>query len=321
MAKKVWQLAPNDEVMQPGDASGGGEGYTVTVKGHVIEGMEGRGNVNINGFNVKASTNDQERLEINEVMVASELTFHGQEYLHVPNQAVYGAVFVNGVNASNQVFKLTQDTTVDLYYMTCFAKNMLVSLADGTLKTVQDITYDDDLLVWNFDEGKLDSAKPTWVKRSDYTFYYWKTDLASGKTIKTCGQFGHRFFDLESNRWVYASEIEGKTVYTLDGEDTVVTSKRIENERVDFYNIITKGHINLFGNGILLGCSLENYLYPVNDMKFVKDNRLLRPYSEFSDDVPEWWFNDCRYAESSASREYLVKYYKQRKPIALPREG
>ena len=50
-------------------------------------------------------------------------------------------------------------------------------------------------------------------------------------------------------------------------------------------------------------------------MKFIKDNRALRAYSEFEGEVPEWWYIDCRYAESNANKDYLVKYCKDRLPI------
>lgn len=69
----------------------------------------------------------------------------------------------------------------------------------------------------------------------------------------------------------------------------------------------------------MLGCSLENKLYPVENMRFVKDNRALRPYYEFEGEVPEWWYNECRYAESNANKDYLVKYCKDRLPIMLPK--
>jgi hypothetical protein len=40
---------------------------------------------------------------------------------------------------------------------------------------------------------------------------------------------------------------------------------------VDYYNVITDYHINLFANGILTSCRLNN-IYPIKNMKFVKSN-------------------------------------------------
>lgn len=299
------------------DAGGGGSsGYTVTVIAHDVEGDAGGGKVTVGGFSVAIDGVDE--LKANNHPCPQPLVLHGIEYIDVPLQAASGLVYFNGTEKNNQFVQLDSDTTVDLYVLVCIAGGTLVPIANGTTKAIEDITYDDDLLVWDFDEGKLSSAKPAWIKKADYVFYSWETKLASGKSIKTCGQHGHRFFDLGTNTWVYADEISGKTIYTIDGADKVVSSERTDG-KVNFYNIITKGHINHFGNGILLGCSLENKLYPVEDMRFVKDNRALRPYSEFAGDVPEWWYNECRYAESTANRDYLVKYCKDRLPIMLPK--
>lgn len=302
------------------DAGGGGgdNGYTVTVNIHRSEGNWQAGNVKIGGINITI----QDSTDRNTLLFDGLQTTQGQKKFYSQSYIIIGnntepCVYVDGVAKNNTVVELSADATVDMYNLVCIAGGTLVSLSNGTTKPIEEVTYEDELLVWNFDECKLDSAKPTWIKRADYIFFHWKTDLTSGKSINTCGQWGHRFFDLTSNTWVYASDIEGKTIYTLDGADEVVSSKRIEGGKVYFYNIITKKHINLFCNDILTGCSLENKLYPVEGMKFVKDNRVLRPYSEFENDVPEYWFNDCRYAESNATREYLVEYYNRRKSLAL----
>ena len=103
---------------------------------------------------------------------------HGIEYIDVPVQAYSGLVYFNGVEKNNQFVQLTGDTTVDLYLLVCIAGGTLVPLADGTTKAIEDITYDDELLVWDFDEGKLSSAKPAWVKKADYVYYSWETKLA-----------------------------------------------------------------------------------------------------------------------------------------------
>ena len=293
---------------------GGGSGYTVTIIPHSMDGDPHESQIKIGGFGIKTNSVGLST-ETNHAL-PSPAVFHRIEYVDVPSD--YDEAYFNGVRKANQFVQLTGDTTIDLYFLACIAGGTLIPLADGTSKPIEEITYEDELIVWDFDEGRLGSAKPAWIKRADDVYYSWETKLASGKSIKTCGQHGHRFFDLGTNTWVYADQISGRTVYTLDGDDEVISSERIDG-KVNFFNIITKGNINHFGNGILLGCSLENYLYPVQDMRFVKDNRALRPYSEFAGEVPEWWYNDCRYAESTASRDYLVKYCQDRLPIMLPR--
>ena len=52
-------------------------------------------------------------------------------------------------------------------------------------------------------------------------------------------------------------------------------------------------------------------------MKFMKDERKLRDFSEFESEVPEAWFNACRYAESALSKKYLCSYCRQRLASSL----
>jgi len=39
-------------------------------------------------------------------------------------------------------------------------------MRDRSYKQIEDITYDDDLLVWDFDESKFNSAKPCRIMKS-----------------------------------------------------------------------------------------------------------------------------------------------------------
>ena len=89
-------------------------------------------------------------------------------------------------------------------------------------------------------------------------------------------------------------------------------SSSLVKEEVDMYNLMTDKHINCFANGVLAGCSLCKNLHRIENLKFVKEQNNLRKYDEFEGEVPQWWFNAARYAESSSSHEMLVKYYSDR---------
>lgn len=202
---------------------------------------------------------------------------------------------------------------VNLYGSPCFLKGTKITLADMTQKNVEDITYDDDLLVWNFDEGKLDSAKPLWIMKPHVTYHYWKNTFESGNEIYTTGvEAGHRFFDIESNTFKYNTEMVGNRTFKQDlTTDKLLTSERIEGV-CEYYNLVTDRHINCFANGILASCSLNN-IYPIEDMKFIKDGRAPRTINDFN--VSQNWFDGCRYAEQPLTIEYLNEYYNCRKNI------
>ena len=50
----------------------------------------------------------------------------------------------------------------------CVLAGTLITLANGTKKKVEDLSYEDDLLVWDFDNGCMASAKPLWLQKKQY---------------------------------------------------------------------------------------------------------------------------------------------------------
>lgn len=160
-------------------------------------------------------------------------------------------------------------------YFSCFIKDTNIILANKTNKKIQDITYDDELLVWNFDEGKYDSAKPLWIKKTETTTWYYKLTFSDGTVLNVTGDYpkAHSLYSVDDSKFTHANELVGKKVYTLNGIQTLEKCEEIHKE-VDFYNIITDYHMNLFAEGILTSTSLNN-LYPIEKMTFIKEDREL----------------------------------------------
>lgn len=155
----------------------------------------------------------------------------------------------------------------------CFIKDTNIILADKTNKKIQDITYDDELLVWNFDDGKYDSAKPLWIKKTETTNWYYKLTFSDRTILKVTGAYpeAHSLYSVDDGKFVHANNLVNKKVYTLNGVQTLDSCEEI-HEDIEFYNIITDYHMNLFANNVLTSTSLNN-LYPIRDMMFIKDNR------------------------------------------------
>lgn len=171
---------------------------------------------------------------------------------------------------------------IDYFYIqtakvVCYAKDTDISLCNGLTKKVQDINYNDELLVWNFDEGKFDKAKPLWIKKEEKTNNYYKVTLDNGITINLVGSNGkcHRLFNYDDMIFESATELVGKNVHTLNGIHKVVSVENIK-ETIEYYNIITNYHMNCFANGILTSCRFNN-LYPIKDMVFDKSNVNMEP--------------------------------------------
>ena len=129
------------------------------------------------------------------------------------------------------------------------------------------------MLVWNFDEGKYDSAKPLWIKKVQTTTWYYKLTFSDGTVLKVTGDYpkAHSLYSVDDGKFIHANELVGKKVYTLNGIQTLEKCEEIREE-VEFYNIITDYHMNLFAEGILTSTSLNN-LYPIEKMTFIKEDR------------------------------------------------
>lgn len=209
--------------------------------------------------------------------------------------------FSNGSQEATDTF-----TAQGSVYYYCFVKGTKISLADGTVKNVEDICYDDNLLVWDFDNARYASASPLWIKQPEKSLYYYKLTFESGRVLKVVGSDGnaHRLFSLDDNAFVYSTQLVGKRVYIENGIDTLKACERIEEE-VEFYNIITKYHMNLFAENVLTSCRYSN-LYPIKDMRYIREERDIIPYSAYS--VPREYYDGLRLGEQKISVSDTNKY-------------
>lgn len=209
---------------------------------------------------------------------------------------------------------LTGDVSVELSTM-CLLRGTAISLANGASKPIEYVTYDDELLVWDFDAGRRSSARPFWIKRAERTDHYWVNTFASGRVVLTTGTVaGHRFFDMETGRFEYNTRCVGHRIATQDGRDVLVSVEHVQGP-CEFYNLNTERHINCYANGVLASCRLNN-LYPVVDMRFdrrdASGDRHVR--DEFPG-VPCSWVSGGRFLEQPLPADELIAYAKEREVI------
>lgn len=201
----------------------------------------------------------------------------------------------------------------------CLAEGMLVTLANGTEKKIEDVNYGDSLLVWNFDEGKFDEAPPLWIKRAETINEYNLIEFSDGSFIKTVHD--HRIFNKEKGMFTYPMISEdapiGTTTFNVKGEEVILVNKSIVQEQVNYYNVITDKHMNLFTNGILTSCRYNN-IYPIVDMKFVKDDCALISQAEYN--LEEKYYEGLRLAEQIIPVEDTIAYVNRLKAHELETE-
>ena len=186
----------------------------------------------------------------------------------------------------------------------CFAKGTLVTLSDGSSKKIEDITFNDSLLVWNFDEGKFDFANPVWIMKPITTSDTFTCKFSDGSELTTAGKLGirktsHRIFNIEKGKFTYLVSDEDTPIgtHTFNDKDEIVTliSKEPNKVLTEIYNIVTFKHLNMFCNSLLTSIRLNN-IYPINNMKFVKDNRQIIPFNKFKG-ITEEYYNGFRLGE------------------------
>jgi hypothetical protein len=198
-----------------------------------------------------------------------------------------GAAFSNWFDVAVCVSSTTEpDSTTDYAtifsaypkqsasYWTCFIEGTLITLADGTKKPVEDITYNDDILCWDFYKGELTSAKPAWITTVHIANCYNLCKFSNEAEIGFVGMGGtegyHRIYNDEAKAFTHTGVVEtpiGTTTFAEDGTFPKLVKQQIVKKDVKFYNIGTEKHFNLFTNGILTSSRISN-MYAIKDMKY-----------------------------------------------------
>ena len=204
----------------------------------------------------------------------------------------------------------------------CFLKGTKILMSDGTTKNVEDITYDDVLTVWDFDEGKLGSAKVCWLTNPGYkNDHYYQLTFSDGSILRTTGlNSNHKVYNVDEKYFKGVDKTKvGDRIYSKNGIVTV-TDKQYFEEEVEYYNLITSKKINCFADGILTSDRYGN-MYPVDEfMKYVKTGRTIRPYSDYAAvGISEYWYDNLRIGEVdetiSQTLDYIHKCEKQMRPL------
>lgn len=203
---------------------------------------------------------------------------------------------IENVDNRNRIFKVTGDATISLRLL-CYIENTEITLADGNCKKVQDIAYNDQLLVWDFDNGCYASSYPLWIKEEEIALSYYHCIFENGTTLGLVGSNGncHAVFCLDDNCFEYANNCVGKMIMTENGATKLLSCEQ-KHEAVKFYNIITNHHINCYANGVLTSSKLNN-IYPIEKMKFVMEDRPIIPIEKFGD-IQEEFYHGLRLGEN-----------------------
>lgn len=198
-------------------------------------------------------------------------------------------VMVYATNAAGTAYSAPASGTS---FQLCLAAGTSIALSDGTYKPIEAITYDDLLLVWDFDRGCYAESKPLWIKSKTVASKANYLRFSDDSVLYTINQ--HRIFNGQAGKFTHPMTDDtplGTITYNQYGREVTLVEKQIIEGDFGTYNVITDYHMNLFANGILTSCSFNN-LYPIANMQFVKDSRPAMRY-----DVPKRFHDGMRLAE------------------------
>lgn len=144
----------------------------------------------------------------------------------------------------------------------CVAAGTLITLADGSQKKVEDLTLNDQLLVWNIYTGKFEAAPILFIDSEPLGIYeIIALSFSDGTEVKVISE--HGFWDYDLNEYVYldknASKYIGhwfnKQVVDVDGNmaSTKVQLVKVEifNEETTAWSPVTYKHLCYYVNGML----------------------------------------------------------------------
>ena len=209
------------------------------------------------------------------------------------------------------------------YYLnitsTCLVEGTPILLSDGSTKKIEDLTYEDLLMIWNFETGSYDYQYPlAIIKGNTYPLKY-RLTLEDNSFIDICGR--HDIYDPVAHKFrIYGNG----AIHKLDQDYYVlqyINSKTyacrkiisIETiyEKINSYSVITSGTITAFANNIMIGLSTLN-LAPINnsnsfEKEFQKDKELCYTYNRFKEEI---YSNSSKYLILGLNLHYVDYYNK-----------
>lgn len=145
----------------------------------------------------------------------------------------------------------------------CVTTGTMITLADGSQKPVEDLTKNDNLLVWNFYTGQFDSAPVSFMISHGVDEYEILTLTFEDNTIvNVSGE--HGFWDIDLGKYIFLSKNNAqdyighkfvKEFVDDNGErktkSVELTGAEVKTELTNTYSPMSDKHLCVFVNGML----------------------------------------------------------------------
>ena len=139
----------------------------------------------------------------------------------------------------------------------CIAAGTLITLADGSVKRVEDIVETDILLVFDHETGQYVAAPIIFIERDGWAEYnVINLKFSDGRITRLI--YEHALFDITLNKYVYITEANltefiGHEFAVMDGDGyaaVTLTEAFVTTEYTGCYSLVTVYHLNYFIDGL-----------------------------------------------------------------------
>lgn len=144
----------------------------------------------------------------------------------------------------------------------CLATGTLVTMADGSTKTIENVVVGDSVRVWDFEKGAFTSSIVAYIEHDDVAEWT-VVDLifADNTTVTLITE--HGFFDCDLNEYVYITTDNvysyiGHSFFKMNEENGVLSysevelvDAKVETRVVGTHSMVTADQISHFANGYL----------------------------------------------------------------------
>ena len=194
----------------------------------------------------------------------------------------------------------------------CLVEGTRITLADGSYKNIENLTYEDELLCWDFDNAKMTKTKPCSISKKSIASFYYKVKLSNGSTMNLVGteEKSHRLFNYTKQKFMYPQDFD-KDDYALTSnlEKAKILSIEKIRQQVNYYSIEAYYHLNYFAEDIMCGCRFSN-VYPIENMKYIKKSEQIN-LNDRNDylEIPDRLWYGLRLSEQKYNDKSNVMFY------------
>lgn len=203
----------------------------------------------------------------------------------------------------------------------CLAKGTKILLANGKYKNIEDIRYDDLLMVYNHENGTFTNEYPIWIEKGGVTSNYQVITFSDGTALTTIDK--HSLFSADDNRYVDVTDENTfhvgtnvlKTVKSKNGykfKKVSVTNIENVNKSLDYYDVVSTRYYNIIANNVLTSDGRtglvnfyefkENAIWSSRRQEVIKNNTFLN-YEDYKF-IPYYLFHGLRAQDGAV----IIKY-------------